>query len=125
MGFEELEGSQQAEPVIMKALVGEVALFGEEAQALDAVVVAEDVTLLPRGAGRENQVPLFDDEQEEQAIDQAQQVLVVGFRGELAVTDSLPQCFVVAVREEAVGEIANRLIDGLGQAIANARAGIE
>src|SRR5690606_7159369 len=92
---------------------------------LDAVVAAEDVALLPRGAGREDQVTFFDDEQEEQAVDQAQQVLLVGFGRELAVADELTQCLVVAVRQEAVGEIANRLLDSLGESIANARAGIE
>jgi hypothetical protein len=58
----------------------QVALFRKQAQAIEAVVAAVNVALLTGGRGRENEIALFDDQQEEQPVDQAQQVLVVSFR---------------------------------------------
>ena len=124
-GLEQAEGGEQAKPVIVAALVGEVALFREQAQAFDAVVTAEDVALLTGSRGREDEIALLDDQQEEQAVDQAQQVLVVSFRRQLAIADGLPQRFVIPMGDEAIGEITDGLLDSLGQAIANPCAGIE
>jgi hypothetical protein len=77
------------------------------------------------GRGREDQIAFLDDQQEEQPVDQAQQVLVVGFRFQLAIGDGLAQFIVGGMGEKAVGEVADGLLHGLGQAFADAGAGIE
>jgi hypothetical protein len=84
-----------------------------------------DIALLVAGRGRENQIAFLDDEQEEQPVDQAQQVLVVGFRFQLAIGDRLSQFIVGGMGEKAVGEVADGLLDGLGKAFADAGAGVE
>ena len=77
IGFEEPEGGEQGQPEIVAAVIGEVTVLGEQAQAVHAVVAAIDFALLAGCAGREDEIALFDHHEEEQAIDEAEKVLVV------------------------------------------------
>src|SRR5258708_7667106 len=75
--IEELEGGHEGHPKIVASVVGEITEFGEEPQSVHAVIASVDFALRGGCAGREDQVPLFDHHEEEQAIDEAEEVLVI------------------------------------------------
>jgi hypothetical protein len=100
-GFEELEAGEDGQPGVVFARVVEVAGIGEAADALETVEAVIEVAL---GGGRRegvNEVALFDDEQEEEAVDEAEELLEVVFLGEGAVLEALAEDGVVWVGEEA------------------------
>lgn len=71
-GLEEAEGGEESGPEIVVGVFGEAALFGEAAESLEAVVAVIDVALAAVGVGRENEVALFDDKEEEEAVNEAE-----------------------------------------------------
>lgn len=68
MSFEQAEGGEHCQPEIVVAFVGEMALFGQQAQAFETVVAAVNIPLLAAARRRKYQITFFDDEQEKQAI---------------------------------------------------------
>ncbi|NLE42101.1 MAG: hypothetical protein GX615_09765, partial [Lentisphaerae bacterium] len=124
-GFEEAEGGGKREPVVLAAGIGEIAFLGEVTQALDAVVTAVDLALPGCGGGREDEAALLNDHEEEEAVDQVEQVLVAGFGGERAVGNGAAKGRVGGMGQKPVAEIADGLLDGAAEAVADARAGVE
>ena len=84
VGLKELEGGQQRQPQVVLAPVFQIALLGKAAQTLHAVILVVDRTLPGTGLGRRDEVARLGHHQEEQAIDQAQQLLVIRVRLECA-----------------------------------------
>ncbi len=123
--FEEAKVGKHRQPEVVMAFVGEMAFFRKAAQAIQAVVAPVDLALAGGGRGREDEITLFDHQQEKQPVDEAQQVLVVGFGRQTAFADRLTQFIIGRMGEKTVGEVANGLFHCLGEAFADARAGIE
>ena len=123
--FEQAETGLQRKPEILAARVGEVALLREAAQAGHAVELAVNIALHPGCVRREDQVPLFDHHEEEQAVDETQELLVVVTGREIAVDNGRAETVVVGVREETVAEVKNRALNRMAQPRADAGARVE
>ena len=76
----------------------------------------------PGRVGREDQVPLLDHHEEEQAVDEPQELLVVVTGREMAVDNGRAETVVVVVREETVTEVENRVLNRVAQPLADAGA---
>lgn len=123
--FEEAEVGADGVPEVVVAAVGEVRAVREAADALEAVVAVVNLAFPGGDAGREDQLALLGDHEEEEAVDEAEELVVVGVGGELPRCDGLAQTVVVAVGEKAVGEAEDGAFDGGAEAIADARALVE
>ncbi len=126
-GFEEAEGEAEGLPVVVVAFVVEVAFFGEAAEALEAVVAVVDVAFASPGVGVEDEVAVFDDKEEEEAVNEAEELVVEGggVGGIGGTGEGFAEAGVVGMGEEAVGEGFDGVFDGAGEAFADAGAGVE
>lgn len=73
-GFiDEPEEGDEGEPGILVASIGEAGFLGEAAQTAEGVAEIVDVAQAPVGAGHEREAALFDDHEEEEAIDEPEE----------------------------------------------------
>jgi hypothetical protein len=109
---QELEEGQEASPEV-SVVVGGAGFEGEPTQPFDGVALPVEVVAA-------QEPTLFGHQEEEEAVDQPEQELVVGGGGELASGDLLAQRAVGRVAEEAVAERVEGLLHTVAQAVAGA-----
>jgi hypothetical protein len=120
-GTEASEGDGQRLPEVGMAVVAAVAC-GEPAQPPEAVAGEVAGFCLGAGVGGEDEFAVLDGGEEDEAIDEAQQLLEVGLGGELAGFDAATQLKVGRVGEKARAEGAQGVGDAVAQAVAGADA---
>lgn len=127
-GFiDKTEEGDEGEPGIVVAGVGEAGFLSKTAQASEGVAKIVDVAQAFVGAGHEREATLFNDHEEEEAVDEPKQVGVKIHREAFAGVGSsaIPQGLVRRVAQEAVGDFFDDFLHGTAQAVANAGAGVE
>ena len=92
------------------------------AQAGDAVALGVDAARRGRGGVGMQEVAVLGGEQEDQAVDEAEQLLEVGLRGELAAGQRLAERGVGRVLDEALAELLERRLDAQAELLAGGRA---
>ena len=116
-----MEDDAEAEPEIAMGIVGGVA---QAAAAKTAQAVAVGVGGAGGGVSlwRMKEIPLFGAEEEEVAVDEAEELLEVVFFGQGSVLEALPEEGVFGVGEEAAAEGEEGFLHAKPQPIADAEA---
>src|ERR1035437_7007879 len=100
-------------------------MLRELPQTLHAVIEAVDIPLLLGSRGWEHEVALLNDHEEEQAIDEAQQVVVELAGAEAAIDRGIVECIVCRVIQESCAKGADGSLDCGAEAVADASAGLD
>jgi hypothetical protein len=116
------QGLLERQPEVMMARFEAVGLARRLTQQLQAVALAIALTGHRVATRRVEQVAGLGTQQEEQPIDQAQELLVVGVGVQLAVDEALAQGVVLGVGQEAIAQGLERLSDTEAQLVEQALA---
>jgi hypothetical protein len=92
----------------------------EGAEAREAVVAEVPLAGEGRGARGEEEVAVFGDEEEEEAVDEAEELAVVVLRGEGARGEALAESPVGGLLEEAAAEDLEGLLDAVAEGVEGA-----